>query len=173
MAVAQGPETTPDRTADRREELERRRRELHESLDVARYAVDQAGEAWALMMRMFFLEGKPRLPAIAGELDLSPPQAITLRLLGEPRAMSELAMAMYCDNSNLTGIVDRLEERGLVERQPAEYDRRVKLIAATAAGKKVTEKLNRKLAVPPEPISRLSGSDQRALRDILQRAFEA
>ena len=32
--------------------------------------------------------------------------------------MSELAEAMRCDNSNVTGIADRLEDRGLVERRP-------------------------------------------------------
>jgi DNA-binding MarR family transcriptional regulator len=160
-----------NRLAARQEELERRRRALHASLDFSRYATDTAGEAWALIARMMFVEGKPRFPAIAAELDLSPPQAITLRLLGEPRTMSELAMAMHCDNSNMTGIVDRLEERGLVERTPAEYDRRVKLIAATEEGARVAAELTRRMAEPPEPLRRLSPADQRALRDILERAF--
>jgi DNA-binding MarR family transcriptional regulator len=155
----------------RREELERRRRELHASLDFSRYATDTAGEAWALIARMLFVEGKPRIPAIAAEFDLSPPQAITLRLLGEPRTMSELAMAMHCDNSNLTGIVDRLEERGLVERTPADYDRRVKLIAATDEGRRLASELTRRMAEAPEPLQRLSAADQRTLRDILKRAF--
>ena len=45
--------------------------------------------------------------------------------------MSELANALFCDNSNVTGIVDRLEERGLVRREAAEGDRRVKLLVLT------------------------------------------
>ena len=32
--------------------------------------------------------------------------------------MSALAEALYCHASNVTGIVDRLEPRGLVERRP-------------------------------------------------------
>ena len=40
--------------------------------------------------------------------------------------MSALAHALHCDNSNVTGIVDRLEAAGLVERRAAEHDRRVK-----------------------------------------------
>jgi DNA-binding MarR family transcriptional regulator len=79
---------------------------------------------------------------------------------------------MHCDNSNVTGIVDRLEERGLVERRSADHDRRVKLIALTPQGKELREELNRRLAEPPEPIAKLSASDQRALRDILTRALE-
>jgi MarR family transcriptional regulator, organic hydroperoxide resistance regulator len=153
------------------QQLEQRRRDLHASLDISQFATDTAGEAWALMARMLFVEGKPRFPTIAAELDLSPPQAIVMRLLGEPRAMSDLATAMACDNSNVTGIVDRLEERGLVERKPAADDRRVKLIAATKAGHRLRNSLNRRLAVPPEPLARLSEADKRTLRDILRKAF--
>ena len=156
---------------DRTKELERRRRDLHASLDISQYATDTAGEVWALMARMLFLEGKPRMLAFAAELDLSPPQAIVLRLLAEPRTMSELATAMACDNSNVTGIVDRLEERGLVERRPAEYDRRVKLIAATPAGESLRDELNRRIAVAPEPLANLSEKDKRTLRDLLRKAF--
>jgi DNA-binding MarR family transcriptional regulator len=159
------------RVADRREELEERRRAMHASLDISQFATDTAGEAWALMARMLVVEGKPRFPAMAAELDLSPPQAIVMRLLAEPRAMSDLATAMACDNSNVTGIVDRLEERGLVERTPANYDRRVKLIAATRAGHSLRKELNRRLAIAPEPLAKLSEADQRTLRDILRKAF--
>ena len=55
------------------------------------------------------------------EFDLMPPQQIVLGLLDEPRPMGELAPQMHCDSSNMTGIVDRLEERGLVERGAAEW----------------------------------------------------
>ena len=130
-----------------------------------------ASESWGLITRLFFLEGKPRFPAIAAELELSPAQANVLRQLDEPRPMSELAVTMACDASNVTGIVDRLEERGLAERRPAQNDRRVKLIAATAAGQKLRKELMHRIAIPPEPLTRLSEADQRTLRDILRKAF--
>jgi MarR family transcriptional regulator, organic hydroperoxide resistance regulator len=171
MNASTPSETVPNRVVERRAELERRRRDLHRSLDLLEYTSGPAGEAWGYMARVMFIEGKPRFPSIATELDLSPPQAIVMRLLGEPRKMSELASAMHCDNSNVTGIVDRLEERGLVERRPAEHDRRVKLIAATAAGEALRNELNRRLAEPPDAIARLSLKDQRTLRDILRRAL--
>ena len=60
-----------------------------------------------------------------------PPQQMILGLLDEPKPMGELAQHMHCDSSNITGIVDRLTERGLVERGPAVGDRRVKLVALT------------------------------------------
>jgi DNA-binding MarR family transcriptional regulator len=154
-----------------RERLERRRRELLESLDLGEYAHGAAGEAWALMFRLFFREGKPRLPAIAEEFDLHPSQAIVLRMLSEPRSMGELADAMHCDNSNITGIVDRLEERGLARRLVAEHDRRVKLIAATRDGTRVREELNQRLAEAPQALEQLSPADQRTLAEILRRAL--
>lgn len=148
------------------------RPQLAAALDIGEHVTGTAGEAWALMARLLFLHGKPRFPAIAGELDLHPSQAIVLRLLSDPRQMGELAEAMHCDNSNITGIVDRLEERKLVERRTAQHDRRVKLIALTPAGRRLRERLIARLAEPPEPIERLSDGDQRALRDILARALE-
>jgi DNA-binding MarR family transcriptional regulator len=143
-----------------------------QAFDLSPYAEGVAGEAWALMANLLFLHGKPRLPAIAGELGLSPPQALTMRLLGEPQPMGALAQAMHCDNSNMTGIVDRLEERGLVERRPSAEDRRVKLIATTGAGSELREQLNRALAQPPEPLLRVPDEDLVALRDILRRALD-
>lgn len=151
-------------------ETSQRRSPLSEALDIAEYASGTAGEAWALLARVLFLHGKPRMPAIAGELGLHPGQAIVVRLLDEPRPMGELADAMHCDNSNITGIVDRLEERGLVERGSADYDRRVKLIALTPDGRHLREELNKRFAEPPEALTRLSEEDQRTLRDILRRA---
>jgi MarR family transcriptional regulator, organic hydroperoxide resistance regulator len=86
--------------------------------------------------------------------------------------MSELAGILGCDNSNVTGIIDRLEYRGLVERRPAEHDRRVKLLALTAAGEELRTELGDRLHAPPAELATLSDADQRALRDILARALE-
>jgi len=130
-----------------------------------------AEQAWALVARLFFEHGRPKMMDANQELELSPPQGIVLRFLDEPRPMGELAALMRCDNSNMTGIVDRLEERGLVERTAAERDRRVKLIALTERGREIRDELNRRMAEPPEVIERLSPVDQRALRDILRRGL--
>ena len=86
--------------------------------------------------------------------------------------MSELAQALFCDNSNVTGIVDRLEERGLVRREPAKGDRRVKLLVLTKEGERMRVEITKRMAEPPPPIASLSEKDQRQLRDILKRAVE-
>ena len=110
---------------------------------------------------------------MAQEFELAPQQMIALRMLGSgPRKMSELAEALFCDNSNVTGIVDRLEERGLVRREPSETDRRVKLLVLTKEGEWMRVEITKRMAEPPPPIASLSEKDQRALRDILKRAVE-
>jgi DNA-binding MarR family transcriptional regulator len=91
---------------------------------------------------------------------------------GRPVPMSELADALHCDNSNVTGIVDRLEDRGLVERRSATHDRRVKMLAVTPRGAEVRERLAERLEQAPAPLARLSPEDQRTLRDIMRRALE-
>jgi len=78
-----------------------------------------ASEAWGSLLEVFFTLGRPKIMSAGQELMLSPPQGIVLRLLDQPRPMGELAAMMRCDNSNMTGIVDRMEERGLVRRAPA------------------------------------------------------
>ena len=86
--------------------------------------------------------------------------------------MSALAERLFCDASNVTGIVDRLESRGLVERGSAEGDRRVKALTLTAAGVELREQVLTVMNEPPDAIASLTTADQRALRDILARAVE-
>ena len=85
--------------------------------------------------------------------------------------MGRLARSLACDASNVTGIVDRLEARGLLERQPDEADRRLKVIALTPRGAAIRVRLIERLAEPPDAIAGLSGEDQRLLCDILRRAL--
>src|SRR4051794_7591459 len=89
-----------------------------------------ASEAWALMHELFHASRR-RFLAVASEFALSPPQVRALGVLDpdRPVPMSELAEALHCDNSNVTGIVDRLEDRGLVERRSAAHDRRGEKLA--------------------------------------------
>jgi DNA-binding MarR family transcriptional regulator len=86
--------------------------------------------------------------------------------------MSVLAGYLACDASNVTGLVDRLEGRGLVERRSAEHDRRVKLLCLTELGAEVRRRLMERMAEPPAAISALSAADLRALRDVMLRAVE-
>jgi DNA-binding MarR family transcriptional regulator len=79
----------------------------------------------------------------ASELGLTPAQAVALLHLQQHGAqpMRELASEQHCDPSNITGIADRLEARGLVERRPDPGDRRVKLLVLTAEGQTTATEL--------------------------------
>jgi DNA-binding MarR family transcriptional regulator len=135
-------------------------------------ATDVARDAWELLFRVAKAKHGV-LSAKLAELDLTPVQAHTLRRLDpdEPLAMSALAEALYCHASNVTGIVDRLESRGLVERTPGAEDRRVKTLVLTAEGARVRARVIDLLSEPPAVLARLPEADQRALRDILRRAL--
>ena len=135
-------------------------------------ATDVAREAWELLFRVAKAKHGV-LSARLAELDLTPVQAHALRRLDpdEPLAMSALADALYCHASNVTGIVDRLESRGLVGRTPGTEDRRVKTLVLTPEGAMIRARVIELLGEPPAAIAALTESDQRALRDILRRAL--
>jgi DNA-binding MarR family transcriptional regulator len=73
----------------------------------------------------------------------------------------------------VTGIVDRLESRGLVERRPSPGDRRVKLAAATDEGIHTAALLRGSLDFAREPLAGLTPLERRTLRDLLQRMLGA
>src|SRR6476659_2443950 len=141
--------------------------------DYYRRMSNDASEAWTLLFRLFVSQ-RGRFPQVAAELLQKHMQAHVLRLLepDQPLPMRTLARKLCCDASNVTGIVDRLEERGLVRRDAAPGDRRVKMLAVTNSGLEVRRRIVRRLSEAPEPIARLSATDQRALREILNRALE-
>jgi DNA-binding MarR family transcriptional regulator len=131
-----------------------------------------AREAWGLLMELAFAN-KARFIAAMAEFDLTPALGHVLRLLepGRPLPMNDLAGALHCDASNVTGLVDRLELRGLVTRRPGERDRRVKELVLTTEGVSVRSRVLERMGTPPEGIRSLSAADQRALRDVLRRAL--
>jgi DNA-binding MarR family transcriptional regulator len=140
---------------------------------VSRPRPSPAHEAWELI-RVLWTGNFPHVMAVCAEFDLAKQQAFALVRLDpeRPRPMSELAAEMFCDASNITGIADRLESRGLVERRSAEHDRRVKMLALTPQGERVRAQVATRLSEPPPAVTSLPVADQRALRDILRRAVD-
>ncbi|MFI9718433.1 MarR family winged helix-turn-helix transcriptional regulator [Streptomyces sp. NPDC052396] len=108
--------------------------------------------------------------AVAAQHSLTGAQARLLALLSrESLPMRKIAERLKCEPSNVTGIVDRLESRGLVERHPAADDRRVKLAAVTEAGRETAQLLRAELDFAREPLAALSHEERTALRDLLRR----
>jgi DNA-binding MarR family transcriptional regulator len=130
-------------------------------------------DAWQLLMRFFFAQ-RAQMPSLAAELQLSPAQCHVLHLIepGRPLPMGQLADTLACDASNVTGLVDRLESRGLVRRRPSAADRRVKVLDLTPTGSRLRALLLDRMTAPPATLRRLSAREQRALVRILSRLLE-
>jgi MarR family transcriptional regulator, organic hydroperoxide resistance regulator len=127
--------------------------------------------------RLFFEIGMTQRVRVGRELlelGLTFTQAHALRLLepDAPLPMRSLAELLVCDASNVTGVADRLEARGLVERRSDAHDRRVKVLAITPRGAELRERVLELITQPPPGILALPEADQQTLRDILRRALE-
>jgi len=131
---------------------------------------DTARETWGLLSSLVY---PPPFLSIAREHDLRPAAFGALRMLDEPRTMGTLAALLHCDNSNVTGIVDNLEDKNLAVRFPSEVDRRIKVVELSVKGEKLRRRLMEEMAKPPDWVEALSEKDRKALRDILQRAAAA
>jgi DNA-binding MarR family transcriptional regulator len=129
--------------------------------------------AWELLIQLL-LSQRGQLPVLAAALELSPAQCHVLYVIepGKPVPMKQLAASLSCDASNVTGLVDRLESRGLIRRQPGREDRRVKELDLTPTGARLRAELVARMSTPPAAIGRLSARDQRELERILSRLLE-
>src|SRR4051794_28209755 len=90
-----------------------------------RGGVDQATEVWRLLTEVL-RERKEEFPSLAASIGLNPGALHALMSLdeNEPKSMSALAGDWKCDASNVTWLVDRLEDAGFAERLPHPTDRR-------------------------------------------------
>jgi MarR family transcriptional regulator, organic hydroperoxide resistance regulator len=132
-----------------------------------------AREVWEILIELSMSRMRRRFLHTITDLGLSLPQAHALKVLrpGHPIAMRELADGLHCDPSNITGIVDRLGDRGLVGRGSAPGDRRVKTLMLTEEGAALRMRLLDRLSEPPPGLAKLPVVEQRQLRDLLRRAL--
>lgn len=129
------------------------------------------GRAWKALIDVMRSQ-KSHAAAGFARLDLTMQTAHALHVLPpEGMTMRALADELACDASNATGVVDRLEKRGLLERRNDEQDRRIKRVHLTAAGRRLRERAEALFLTAPPAIAALSTDDQRALRTILERAL--
>ena len=76
---------------------------------------------------------------------------------------------MSCEPSNVTFVLDKLEQQQLVERRPHPTDRRARQLVLTAAGKRRRAAVVKRLS-EHSPIDNLTETQQESLRYLLQRA---
>lgn len=131
-------------------------------------------EAWGLFWRIFMADKARRWQSLSA-LGLTPMQGQALMTLmpDAPIPMSAVAERMQCDNSNVTGIADRLEALGLIERLPLPHDRRVRALALTDSGVELRERVAHEVGRPPSGFSALDAHEAAMLRDLLAKAVSA
>lgn len=103
---------------------------------------------------------------VAARYGLTSQQAKFLRSLDKPQPMRAVAVQNSCDPSNVTGVIDRIERLGLVQRSPDPADRRVRLLSLTAEGRRVRRRMEAELNDVPA-LSTLSARDRADLARIL------
>jgi DNA-binding MarR family transcriptional regulator len=129
----------------------------------------EADDCWPVMIE-FLLSQKAWWVGICAEFDLTPMQGHAMRVIDPdaPVAMSTVAEGLACDASNVTGIVDKLESRGLVARQGAESDRRIKVLVLTEKGRHLRDQLWARTMEPPRAVTALPDETKRRLAEALR-----
>jgi DNA-binding MarR family transcriptional regulator len=105
-------------------------------------------------------------------LNTSPHESRALGILNREgaRLMSELAKSMEIPLSSATNLVNRLVEKGHVERERSEEDRRIVRVTLSASGKRLMQKLDQfRLEASRDALSHLNASEQRTLIELLHK----
>jgi len=131
---------------------------------------DPADDVWRLLTALLMVR-KQEFPALAASVGLNPGAMHALLQLDpdEPQSMSSLAGAWKCDASNVTWLVDRLEEHGLAERRAHPGDRRIRTVALTRKGAKIRSQVEARLYEAPDNLRALSVRDLETLAKILRK----
>lgn len=106
------------------------------------------------------------------EADIRPVQYSILTVIESNPGLSQkqLAAALGIKKTNLVGLIDELEARGLARRTPAENDRRSHALHLTPKGTVLLARLHRMDASLNHRISRMmSAAERRRLCDILRQ----
>ena len=99
-----------------------------------------------------------------GSLSLTHLNVLTLLEVDGPLSMSHLAEGLDVSVASATGIVDRMEQRGLVERRRDSDDRRVVIVHIAEGGTKVFEEIDQRRRMGlAKLLTRLNDRELRAL----------
>jgi DNA-binding MarR family transcriptional regulator len=141
---------------------------------VTRRKVDIAADAWRAMVDLL-QSRKDTFVEIASSLGITPGHLHALLSIdpahGQP--MGTLATAWKCDASNVTFLVDRLEQKGFVERRPSLGDRRVRTVVLTESGRSTQAEIMARLYEPPASLLDLSFAELEVLASALHRVLQS
>jgi DNA-binding MarR family transcriptional regulator len=115
------------------------------------------------------------LNKVAAESDLSLTQLRVLAILRD-RRLGTTALADYLglEKSTMSGLVERAEKRGYLERSPGADDRRAVEISLSARGKKLAQRLSAQVEESLTPMAgNLNATERQRLRVLLERMLGA
>jgi DNA-binding MarR family transcriptional regulator len=129
-----------------------------------------AADVWRRIFD-FIIDTRAQRDGVLRRFGFTPGDSKALMFLdaNEGRTMRSLAEAWTCDASNATWMIDRLEQRGLVERRSVVGDRRVKEVVLTPLGAQTKAALLEALYQPPPQLLELPLADLEALRDAIAK----
>ncbi|HUA13211.1 MAG TPA: MarR family transcriptional regulator [Candidatus Sulfotelmatobacter sp.] len=102
-------------------------------------------QTFELLVRCM-MQSKHHLIEVGAGHNLTAMQTIMLSLLNEPKPMNSFTKVFACDASNVTGLVDGLEAKGLAARFPDEQDRRIKMVKLNSKGQALRKKILENIA---------------------------
>lgn len=107
------------------------------------------------------------------ELGLTPAAARALHELDPDRPLParDLAEQLRCDRSNVTALVDKLEQAGLVERRVDPADRRQKTLVVTAAGRRMRDRVHQVMS-DSRLLGGLTTDELAALRELVWKVSD-
>jgi DNA-binding MarR family transcriptional regulator len=103
--------------------------------------------------------------------DLSPAQAQLLCVIkDQPRGMTELTRMLRLERPGLSGLVDRIERRGLLRRDTPDHDRRAVTLTPTPRGQEIVEAFYTEVSDRLlELVAHLPASDRRQFERIASK----
>ena len=118
----------------------------------------------------FMQISKHRVFEMGARHGLTGMQTMLVLLLDSPRPMNAFSKLFNCDASNITGLVDGLEEKNLAMRAEDPNDRRIKTVQLTAHGKKLRTHLFKHIDTQENPMfSKLEPEELETFIELLRK----
>jgi DNA-binding MarR family transcriptional regulator len=123
-----------------------------------------------LVLLNFLMLSKRRVFELGAESGLTGMQAMMLFMLDHPRPMHNFKKVFNCDASNITGLVDGLEQKQLASRYEDQADRRIKMVKLEPKGKRARTTLLRNLSAHGSPLlSKLNPAELQTFIALLEK----
>ena len=123
-----------------------------------------------------YTEGRRLTKEIARQHGLTGPQVTAIKMLEAfgDLSLTELSARMKAKNSTLTGIIDRMQRDGLVERARSDEDRRVVLIRLTPRGRDLAAAVPvASMEIFSHALQSLTNEERATLRKLLRKVSDA